>query len=209
MVEKKVKGKTASKKRRQVKSTQSPVEAQKPVPVTGPEAGESQSDVCPKCNGKGIIEYEGGLVQEKCDCGAISLQERIEGVTDGKPVIGSKPPRSSERCGKCHDTGFLMLGNSSRRFCPCGQETREERLGIIPRRPHLGPAGELTDAERAEAAAALSGARQPAGGNLVEDTVQPGGADKPETSEGVSEGDGEVLPPVGDGVSLPEGDKTV
>ena len=46
-------------------------------PVVKLEVIEEVKDVCPKCQGRGFIERNAGLVQIKCDCGVVSVGERI------------------------------------------------------------------------------------------------------------------------------------
>ena len=54
----------------------------KPKQIIEIEVNEDGKElVCPKCQGRGFIERNGGLVQIQCDCGAVSVGERIGVIT--------------------------------------------------------------------------------------------------------------------------------
>lgn len=134
-------------------------------------------------------------------------QHVLEAI-DGCNATVDRKDTSPEQCSLCHDSGFFDLDPAGihRRFCSCGQETREERIGIVPRRGHLTGTGDSTDDDITERETVLSRgrtaqcARDAARGNLGEDTGQPVGPGKPVAPEGDGEDYENILPTNGGGV---------
>ncbi len=117
------------------------------TPPDPPPPDTPPADVCPECHGTGVIERGIGLVSIRCVCGAVPREDAIRAPAGRPGDAGAQPagePPSEERCHECHDTGFKRIGEHARVFCGCGQETYEERIGIMARRGHLGPAGPLS-----------------------------------------------------------------
>lgn len=122
-------------------------------------------------------------------------------------------------CETCEDTGFVPLGVNARAFCKCGQETHDERIGLMPRRPDLGPAKPISDEDRAEAVYRrshggthdeyLAGIGQSTGGGDPEPPGQPDESKEPEAYRLDGEADETVLQEAGDGVPDRQGDSTV
>ncbi len=118
------------------------------------EAPAKPAEKCSICHDTGVIPTGDGGLETFCECGQETNLKRIGVVgprnpDEAQPPI-TEPPRD-ERCAICNDTGMVELGVNARAFCKCGQETHDETIGLIPRRPDLGPARPISDEDRAEA----------------------------------------------------------
>ncbi len=60
-----------------------------------------------------------------------------------------EPTAPEVTCTICNDTGMVDLGVQARGFCKCGQETHDERIGLMPRRSTTPRT--ISDEDRVEA----------------------------------------------------------
>ncbi len=119
-------------------SGEAPAKASDPGTETEEERIKRTVNLCESC------------IHEPAECKSDPLYGTGIGNDNVYECNGHKvePVAVQVNCTICKDTGMVDLGGQARAFCKCGQESHDERIGLIPSR---FKGHEITEDDAAEA----------------------------------------------------------